>query len=117
MTRLTVELASLFGCQSGWPMNNQRRADAALVHPMFVFPKRGVRDVGPAATVTDVSVRRSGHHVWALAHPAAITRLHRRPDLRLKIIRTERSQRFGRLGTVGISAHVFRATAVVLQEK
>ena len=62
------------------PVDDQRRRDAALVHPPLVVAKRRVRQVGPRATVARVRVLAPGHDRRLVADPhlRAVARLRRR---------------------------------------
>ncbi len=53
-------------------MGDERRADAAFVHIMFVLTERRVARVRPREAVAVVRVRPAGHHAGALPHHAAI---------------------------------------------
>src|SRR6185503_10639934 len=98
-------------------MHDQRSADPPFVHPMFVFTEGCVAHIGPVSTIGNVSVGRTWHYSFAAANPAAVARLHGRPDLRLQIVGTEGSEICGWLAAAISATHRFSATAVVLQEE
>src|ERR1051325_4856667 len=98
-------------------MRDQGRADAAFMDPMFVFAERSIADIGPILSVGDISVRRPGHNTDTATNPAAIASLHRRPDLRLKVIWAEWFQGVRSIAIRLHPTHRLRAAAVVLKKK
>ena len=99
-------------------MSDQRRADAALVSPVFVFAERRVAHVGPASAVGNVGIRAARHHSVALANGPAVAGLFGLTVELLIIPAHGRKPRCARANDgVGAASHQFGATAVVLQEE
>src|SRR5690349_5367924 len=57
------------------PVRDERRADAAFVHPMLVLTKGSVGNRCPTSTVGDIRIRRTRHDVWSLANGITIASL------------------------------------------
>mgnify|MGYP000082429128 CR=1 FL=1 len=97
---LAFEFAVPLFADAAWPMSDERRADAAFVHPMLVLAERRVAGVGPGEAVAVVGVRAAGHHAGALLHHATIAGALARAGAAVAV--AARSEKEGKLpGTIG----------------
>ena len=74
MAGLALEFSVAFFTDAAGPMGNERRADAALVHPMLVLAEWCVAGVGPGQPIAVVGVRAARHHSGTLFYHSAVAR-------------------------------------------
>ena len=117
MSRLMFQTPVPRRIDAGGPMHDQWRGNSAFVGKMFVFPKRGVGDVGPSTAVADEGILRAGHRTRPCFERPSIAGLHGRPDLSLQIVGAHHFQ-VGRIAVLGrIAAVAFGTSSVVLQKE
>ena len=116
---LAFEFAVTLGVDALGPMGDERRADTAFVHPMFVFSERRVAGVGPSEAVTVIGIGAAGHHLGALLHHPAIAGAAR-DHVELQIAFAHWLELIGVLVAIldaVPSAHAFGAAAVIGEEE
>ena len=81
---------------------------------VFVFAKRRVRHIRPAAAHAGKGILRPGHCVGAVLHGTTITRLHWRPNLGLETILAQWLV-IGAVRLLAVTPEALGTGAVVLQ--
>ena len=102
---------------AGGPVGDERCADAAFMHPVFVFAEGGVGDIGPGLAVGDVGVLGAGHDTGAVEGGDAGTVLFGNDVLAEGLRGDGRECGLRGAGGASVAADGFGATAIVLQEE